>query len=172
MKWKCWSRNRGSVTSTPFTHLLTSEGGTKTTSHNSISLPGSVPFEPSHRKLYKWRVFSSSTTNLTYSVSSLRWFIAIYHNSLQDSAHKKDNSRFYSLYIQPPTTQHCSMNCENTSILRTGNNLTHLMTFFNDFNLLILCNNHVDKCFHLINLVTLAYIMTDSLRMLYEHQDV
>jgi len=51
------------------------------------------------------RGFSPSTTNLTYSISSTHWIIAIYHNSSQDSAHKKDNSRFYSLYIQPPTIQ-------------------------------------------------------------------
>jgi hypothetical protein len=48
-----WWRNRSSVTSTLFMHWLTSQGGTKSIPHNSISIPSSVPFKPSHRKPYK-----------------------------------------------------------------------------------------------------------------------
>jgi hypothetical protein len=45
---------------------------------------------------------SHSTTNLTCVVSSFHWFIAIYHNSAQHWAHKKDNSSFFFIYSHQP----------------------------------------------------------------------
>ena len=67
IKWKCWSRNRGSTTSTPFTCQLTSQGGTKTTPHNWSLFPAQFPsYLPTGSSTKQGEVFSSSTTNLTY----------------------------------------------------------------------------------------------------------
>lgn len=70
-----------------------------------------------------WSVCLSVITQYC-SVSSLHWLIAIYHNSMQQWAHKKDNSIFYQLYIQPPTTKQCFTYCE-----RIINNLTYIAMF-------------------------------------------
>ena len=43
---------------------------------------------------------------------------------------------------------------------------------FNGLNLLILCNNHLYKSFHLINIVALACMILNSLRMMYEHRNM
>lgn len=40
------------------------------------------------------------------------------------------------------------------------------------FILLIFCNNHLHKCCHFINFVTLASIIGDSLRMMYKHRNM
>jgi len=43
---------------------------------------------------------------------------------------------------------------------------------FNGCNLFRTCNNHVYKCFHFINFVTLAYIKRNFLRMMYKHRNI
>ena len=50
--------------------------------------------------------------------------------------------------VQSPTTQQCTMNCGKTSILIIANYLTHLQRFY-VFNLFVVWNNHLHKCFHL-----------------------
>jgi len=60
--------------------------------------------------------------------------------------HRKENSSFYRLYIQPPATQQCSVYCEKTSTLKT-NNMTHFM-FCWPCILIYLCNeNQLDALF-------------------------
>jgi hypothetical protein len=43
---------------------------------------------------------------------------------------------------------------------------------FNAINLLIICNNHLYKCFHFINFESLAYIIRDSLGMMYKYRNI
>jgi hypothetical protein len=48
----------------------------------------------------------------------------------------------------------------------TYNNLTYFTTFFKDYNLLIVCNNHLCKYFNFIDFVTSKYIRQDCLKMI------
>ena len=49
---------------------------------SQISTPSSVPFKPSHWKLYKYSKSVTQYNKIDCSVSSLHSFIAIYHNIL------------------------------------------------------------------------------------------
>jgi hypothetical protein len=79
--------------------------------------------------------------------------------------HPQDISRLCRLFIQSPTSRRLC-----TAIISTW----HILRRFKDYNLSLVCNNHLWEHFNFIDFidfVTLAYTRRDSLKTMYRGAD-